>query len=557
MAPLENHPFSSASGRSYADAWLALLLVLAVAGGSLYRIIHSGSIESGFDGDVHLALALARRYLAHPPDLMVMDMYTQGFIHPLLYVPLLAVLRRLSVPSPLQDGLAAATVQIIALGLMTLLAYVGCRACLRKGPAATIVLICFIPPLLLLPIDSAQTQISPNAEILGGVLLLALWALIRLRTYVLQWQYGVIFLIASCFHLKYQLIPQALALIAISSIPLKRRLFLIAWSLAACLVIDILVYRFNGEGFTGRILSLLQDYMGVLPNQKPQLMGVRVMLVKLIVQLFVVINTLSQSMLRMLSFVLSIFRESPQFIMAWLAWGFVLLSRRAGKNSLDKNGFWESILLSAITLIAIILPGKGFSHYYLLLIPTSVVVLSNAFENPPFHAAGGLDLKMSSSSIHRLMRQSVAGWIFSTALSVAILIWNGQSIVAQYNVVYPDGPPFLLPTDAQNTGLHVYGWNTRIYGLQNTFPSGLSLSYHLTKTILNSDPKFYADALLDQKQRPEFILDQLASKSQRSFLGDLGYEPLEKMASKQGFRFLDYYKIRQVSELGILYEKIR
>jgi hypothetical protein len=79
----------------------------------LARILQAGEISSGFDEDAHVATSLARHYLHSPPGTEVVDMYTQGFLQPLLYVPLLAFLRAAGITPPLQDGLAIDLVQAV------------------------------------------------------------------------------------------------------------------------------------------------------------------------------------------------------------------------------------------------------------------------------------------------------------------------------------------------------------------------------------------------------------------------------------------------------------
>jgi hypothetical protein len=78
------------SGLLAADVSTGVLVFMVASTAILIRILQAGLISTGFDEDVHLAASLARRYLQIPLGTEVVDMYTQGFLHPLLYVPLLA-----------------------------------------------------------------------------------------------------------------------------------------------------------------------------------------------------------------------------------------------------------------------------------------------------------------------------------------------------------------------------------------------------------------------------------------------------------------------------------
>ena len=71
----------------------------------------------------------------------------------LLYVPHLAFLRAAGIPPQLQDGLAIAFVQAVTVGLIALLAYIGSRSLLNRGPALAVACLCIGLPLLLRPVD--------------------------------------------------------------------------------------------------------------------------------------------------------------------------------------------------------------------------------------------------------------------------------------------------------------------------------------------------------------------------------------------------------------------
>jgi hypothetical protein len=118
-------------------------------------------------------------------------------------VPLLAFLRAAGITPPLQDGLAIALVQAVAVGLIALLACIGSRSLLNRGPALAVACLCIGLPLRMRPVDLAVTQFSPNGEILGSVLLLGIWAILVHRPpgrAAISWVIG---LSVAAFHLKY------------------------------------------------------------------------------------------------------------------------------------------------------------------------------------------------------------------------------------------------------------------------------------------------------------------------------------------------------------------
>jgi hypothetical protein len=133
-----------------------VLVFMVASTAILVRVLRESVIPGGFNQDNYLATSLARRYLQSPPGIEVVDMYTQGFLHPLLHVPLLAFLRAVGITPSLQDALAIAFVQAVAVGLIALLAYIGSRCLLKRLPALAVAFLCIGPPLFLSPLCIAD-----------------------------------------------------------------------------------------------------------------------------------------------------------------------------------------------------------------------------------------------------------------------------------------------------------------------------------------------------------------------------------------------------------------
>ncbi len=539
------------------DFNIGWLLFIVASTSVLVRILLSGSITSGFDDDVHFAASLARRYLQLPPTSEVVDMYTQGFLHPLLYVPLLALLRAIGTPPPLQDGLAIAFVQSVAVGLIALLAFVGCRALLCRSASIAVCFFCVGLPLLLRPVDSSITQLSPNGEILGSVLLLGIWVLLVHRPPGHRALSGVVTLSVAAFHLKYQLVPQVWALILGGGLGRKRALRLLAISLVACLVVDLLVYRMGGYGLFSRAGSLLGDYMGLVDvdtsSQRSSGFSLRGVAVWIVVQGFTLLGSATGRLMRFLVTLRTLAVEAPQFLLAWSVWLVPLLQRRSygphGRQFLK-----AALLLSVATIAAILLPNKGMLHYYLLLIPTAVVVMATGLTNFPgvvritasrFEASGPAQRAVFLCLTPLLALSPVIALLIGTGLKLS------TELAARQNLQVA-----LLPSETRQAGLHVYGWNSRLFGLQDTHSSHLRLGMLLGLSWIRGDTEDYIHALDGPEGRPRFVLDHVASPNKGGVLAGANYPPLVELARRHGVNLLEIYRVRQKNELGILYERI-
>ncbi len=314
----------------------------------------------GFNTDCYMATAWARHYLASPDfHLSLHDIYTQGFVHPLLYIPILSLLNVLGVPSHAQDDLAISAVYSVSVGLIAALAYLCARAYLRREVATTCAVITLLV-LILAPADDLD-RYSPNAEILGTVIILFLWYLLIMKETIKYWLPASILLGCLGFHLKYQLIAIIFLFFWLSDIKLAQKRNITIYLTIAMFAVDLLVYRLNGEGLLSRTSGLMQYTLlgatggGEIPSG----------------------DQLSALFFDQLD---AIVMFIPQIVIAWLFWAYALSTPAAG-GRLAQADLRSSGLMVAGTLIAIFLPGKGFAHYYLLLMPVSTFVMVMALRN--------------------------------------------------------------------------------------------------------------------------------------------------------------------------------
>ncbi len=313
----------------------------------------------GFNPDCYLATAWARHYLGRPGfDLTVHDMHTQGFIHPFLYVPILGLLDLLGVPSAAQDDLAISAVYAITAGLIVALAFLCGRAYLSREAAAT----CAVLSLLVLVLGRDVDSYSPNGEMLGTVLLLLLWALLIHAGQLRLWLPAAVLIGTIGFNLKYQLAIQILLFIWLSDLfrADKRRLTL--YLMLACILVDLVVFRLQGEGILSRAGALLFDYSLSEIGEGGKLGSI--------------INFIPL----MLKMLLRIFEYMPQILIAWLCWIYAQTDSPSGEKQASAD-MKACALMIAGTFAAILLPTKGYEHYNLLLMPATTFVMVLALRN--------------------------------------------------------------------------------------------------------------------------------------------------------------------------------
>ncbi len=546
---------SRRGGLFTAEVSTRVLVFMVASTAILVRILRESVIPGGFNQDTYAAASLARRYLQSPPGIEVVDMYTQGFLHPLLYVPLLAFLRAVGITPPLQDGLAIAFVQAVAVGLIALLAYIGSRCLLKRLPALAVAFLCIGPPLFLSPLYIAD-QLSPNGEILGSVLLLGIWAILVHRPAGRGAVSGLIGLSVAAFHLKYQLMPQVAALILGGGLGRLRALRLLAISVVACLLVDLLVYRLGGSGIFSRAGSLLGDYMGIVDSGTLaragsgfSLWGVAVGLANQMSAWFANAPDLLIWNLRAMS------AQSPQFPLAWAVW-LVPLLRRQHRGPRFRAHLIGALLLSLATIIAINLPNKRFDHYLLLLLPTAVVVMATGLAQ--FSA-----LARSTGVPTRLVASRTAWPLASTCSAVLLALVPATALLFSTGLpmnraLIASGPrsQATLPPETRQEGLHIYGWDYRLFGIQDTHSSDLNLDILLATSAFRRAPGDYIRALIGPHSRPRYVLDHVASPGKGGLLAMTNFPPLAELARAHGINLLALYKVRQQNELGILYERI-
>jgi hypothetical protein len=336
------------------DTDTALLLFAGASSLAAIKAVKAAGLSpGGFNWDCYSAIGIARHYLGRPDGWgQVIDLYTQGFVHPLLYVPIIWLLSSLEVPTELQDGIAISLVYAIAMGGIALLAYLCNRLWLRRSVAAAIAVVA-VGTILVKPTGDFDA-ISPNGEILGSVLLLAYWWVLLQRDRLLHYTSLAAAIGVLTLHLKYQLGPQLLVFTALAGLPRRRALVIGGLVIGLFVLSDLLVYRLNGYGLISRLGSLLSDYSlggrsGAGAGSPPDRMA----------QIPAMLN------------------YYPTFSLAWICWLPAILVSPADKKGRIRH-LTGALLLSLVTVAAILIPGKNFSHYYLLLVPTTVMVMGQA-----------------------------------------------------------------------------------------------------------------------------------------------------------------------------------
>jgi hypothetical protein len=196
---------------------------------------------------------------------------------------------------------------------------------------------------------------SPNGEMLAAVLLLSVWAVLIHGSRIRFWKPLAIVIGLLIVHLKYQAIPQLCAFVVLGLASWTEAVWVLISIGAASLGTDLAVYRLNGSGILGRSRSLALDYVvGEGGRYASPLI------------------TSSRHLQQIVS-------QCPQILIAWLAW--LNPAVRRGTQQGPGRDLAASLFLTAITLVAILLPGKGYDHYYLLFIPTSVFVVTMALRH--------------------------------------------------------------------------------------------------------------------------------------------------------------------------------
>jgi hypothetical protein len=307
------------------DFNLCLLLFSAFSTIGAFKALPRAWDPGGFNVDLYFVTATARHYLLRPgPDYRIHDFYTQGFVHPLLYVPILAILRLLGIPSEAQDNLAITLVYASSLGCIVVLSYICSRAYLNlPGSLAT----AFIGISGLLLPRSDSDAVSPNGEILGSVLLLAFWALLIYRNQVMFWLGWTLGVGTIIFHLKYQLVPQLILFAALSDIGRRDLFRVLGWLIFTCLGVDLIAYRLSGSGILYQAHSIGTRYISINIGSKSGSM---------------------KSIWEHTSGLWRMIQYSPQIIISFLLWLGISWSPSASHNNW-RGDFLASVAMTAAT----------------------------------------------------------------------------------------------------------------------------------------------------------------------------------------------------------------
>jgi hypothetical protein len=360
----------------------------------------------------------------------------------------------------------------------------------------------------------------------------------------------------AAFHLKYQLMPQVAALILGGGLGRLRTLRLLAISLVACLLVDLLVYRLGGSGIFSRAGSLLVDYMGIVDSGTLaragsgfSLWGVAVGLANQMSTWFANAPAWLMWNLRAMS------AQSPQFSLAWAVW-LVPLLRRQHRGPRFRAYLIGALLLSLATIVAINLPNKRFDHYVLLLLPAAVVVMATGLAQfSALARSTGLPTRLVASRTARPLASTCSSVLLALVPATALLFSTGLPL---NRALMASGhqSQATLPPDTRQAGLHIYGWDYRLFGIQDTHSSDLNLDLLLAKSVFRLAPGDYIRALIGSHSRPRYALDHVASPGKGGLLAIANFPPLAELARAHGINLLALYKVRQQNELGILYERI-
>lgn len=332
---------------------VALLLFATVSSWAAIKAIKvAGLMPGGFNPDCYMAIDIARHYLGRP-DLWgkVLDMYTQGFVHPLLYVPIIWLLASLKVPTQLQDGTAISLMYAIAMGGVAMLAYLCNRVWLRRSASAAIATLAV--GTILIKSTNNSDAMSPNGELLGSFLLLAFWLVLLQRDRLLHYKLLAAAIGVLTLHLKYQLGLQLFLFTGLAGLPRRRALRICGLVIGLFFLTDLLVYRLDSYGLISRLRSLALEYSSGGISFYDRLLPIGPMLV-----------------------------YYQTFMLAWICWLPAIFVKPSDHPGIGRhlNG---ALFLSLATVAAILVPGKGFEHYYLLLLPTTVMVMGQALRQYP------------------------------------------------------------------------------------------------------------------------------------------------------------------------------
>lgn len=505
----------------------ALLFIFGTVWASMISFGLVGLYPGDYNIDPHIAINFAR-YFIHRADHFgpLVDMYTHGFVHPLIYLPFVYLMEILRIPYSMQDCIAIGIVYGLTMGLIGVSTYFVSRYFHGKFLSSLISLV-VIASILVHP--SNIDFRSPNAELIGSVFLLFFWCILLYRDRMTHATLMAVFIGVLVFHLKYQLLPQLFCLSFISGLKLRRATYLALLIPLISLLVDMVAYRFaNGYGFFGRISLLTNDYV---MTSNPEF---------------------SRGSKTYTAIFANILTYYPLFLVAWsiMLHRILKLFNKSGlRSALSLPELRQSLLLSVVTIASILLPGKNYPHYYILLLPTTVYVLNKALASEAYLP---MNRQLSSHSNPlagkpkpRVILISILPFLFFS------LMLCGVSFVTKGNSNFD--APSLMTKSERSMGAHFYGWGSgTVYGSYGTHPVNPSLDLALmsTKFSMNLDP--YNRMMANSDQRPEWIID-VTTVGRNEILGKL-IKPIEELKGLPGSEWADSYQLVRENSSGRLYK---
>ena len=121
------------------------------------------------------------------------------------------------------------------------------------------------------------------------------------------------------------------------------------------------------------------------------------------------------------------------------------------------------------TIAAILLPNKGFSHDYLLLIPTAVVMATGLAQFSALALSTLLTSRLAAvkDGPARPLANTCWAALLALAPATSLLFGTGLQLNREF-MASGHQSKSTLSADTRMVGLHVYGWNYRLFGLADS-----------------------------------------------------------------------------------------
>jgi len=323
---------------------------------SAIKVLSVAQNSGSFNPDCYTAIGFARHFLSDSNKSgQIFDLYTHGFIHVFMYIPIVWLLETLKVPVPLQDPLGISIMYSFVVASIVCLTFIFLKS--QSLPNTMSLPLSFIVLIMFLTKNSHDhDMISPNAELIGAVFLLGLSITLTSSKASTLWVGPLVASLA--FHLKYQFTPLIVVLLMFSKLKIGIKIKQILLLIVFVLGIDILAYRLNGQGFLFRCLQLLHNYSNLKvedPSLFSRLHNIPDIALHLPLLPFFIVSLLSLNLY------------------------FVCTRSKTIATKLAKDNAFIALLVCS-ALLAIVIPGKGFTHYvWLLLLPLIVALQKLAY----------------------------------------------------------------------------------------------------------------------------------------------------------------------------------